>query len=104
MHCTSTAAVGAGIAAITNHMAFSGSPRWMAIAPSALAPRSATLDQARMDTLHCAAGSPRRQGKGKRRPAASYARSEEHTSELQSRRDLVCRLLLEKKKEECSIR
>src|SRR5690349_22182333 len=30
------------------------------------------------------------------RDAAS--RSEEHTSELQSRRDLVCRLLLEKKK------
>src|SRR5438874_8288562 len=30
-------------------------------------------------------------------------RSEEHTSELQSRRDLVCRLLLEKKKIiECS--
>src|SRR5690349_25170583 len=28
----------------------------------------------------------------------NYARSEEHTSELQSRRDLVCRLLLEKKK------
>src|SRR5690349_23646824 len=34
------------------------------------------------------------------RPAAlpCGARSEEHTSELQSRRDLVCRLLLEKKK------
>src|SRR5690349_22860741 len=33
------------------------------------------------------------------RPAGSFpARSEEHTSELQSRRDLVCRLLLEKKK------
>src|SRR5204863_1019718 len=31
------------------------------------------------------------------RPRGS-ARSEEHTSELQSRRDLVCRLLLEKKK------
>src|SRR5690349_9043429 len=31
-------------------------------------------------------------------PAASILRSEEHTSELQSRRDLVCRLLLEKKK------
>src|SRR6266403_6215888 len=31
------------------------------------------------------------------RPALT--RSEEHTSELQSRRDLVCRLLLEKKKE-----
>src|SRR5690349_23749150 len=28
----------------------------------------------------------------------SPVRSEEHTSELQSRRDLVCRLLLEKKK------
>src|SRR5690349_22717810 len=28
----------------------------------------------------------------------SDTRSEEHTSELQSRRDLVCRLLLEKKK------
>src|SRR6266496_4850104 len=27
-----------------------------------------------------------------------WTRSEEHTSELQSRRDLVCRLLLEKKK------
>src|SRR5438874_9821304 len=30
--------------------------------------------------------------------AEVLARSEEHTSELQSRRDLVCRLLLEKKK------
>src|SRR5690349_22798262 len=29
-------------------------------------------------------------------------RSEEHTSELQSRRDLVCRLLLEKKKKHYS--
>src|SRR5690349_23158551 len=29
---------------------------------------------------------------------AQAVRSEEHTSELQSRRDLVCRLLLEKKK------
>src|SRR3712207_9350901 len=36
-----------------------------------------------------------------RRPAgapASWRRSEEHTSELQSRQYLVCRLLLEKKK------
>src|SRR5438874_73447 len=30
--------------------------------------------------------------------ASGAPRSEEHTSELQSRRDLVCRLLLEKKK------
>src|SRR3712207_7962210 len=33
----------------------------------------------------------------------SYARSEEHTSELQSRQYLVCRLLLEKKKSHLSI-
>src|SRR3712207_7934322 len=32
--------------------------------------------------------------------AALVGRSEEHTSELQSRQYLVCRLLLEKKKEE----
>src|SRR3954470_22379706 len=35
-------------------------------------------------------------------PSTSWwhsARSEEHTSELQSRRDLVCRLLLAKKKD-----
>src|SRR6266511_5487235 len=31
-------------------------------------------------------------------PAAWRGRSEEHTSELQSRENLVCRLLLEKKK------
>src|SRR5438874_6318867 len=31
-------------------------------------------------------------------PGGWGKRSEEHTSELQSRRDLVCRLLLEKKK------
>src|SRR5438874_10307497 len=31
-------------------------------------------------------------------PAINAIRSEEHTSELQSRRDIVCRLLLEKKK------
>src|SRR5690349_22821478 len=30
--------------------------------------------------------------------SSATPRSEEHTSELQSRRDLVCRLLLEKKK------
>src|SRR5438874_7195795 len=36
-------------------------------------------------------------GSGSEWPWA-WPRSEEHTSELQSRRDLVCRLLLEKKK------
>src|SRR5438874_9538010 len=33
------------------------------------------------------------------RRTCGWPRSEEHTSELQSRRDLVCRLLLEKKKQ-----
>src|SRR5690349_23364164 len=39
------------------------------------------------------------------RAAASgrAGRSEEHTSELQSRRDLVCRLLLEKKKKKACV-
>src|SRR5699024_12349103 len=37
-------------------------------------------------------------GSTMRRVASSSSRSEEHTSELQSRFDLVCRLLLEKKK------
>src|SRR5690349_25132481 len=45
---------------------------------------------------------PRRQGPGAAPASWPSARcpcrSEEHTSELQSRRDLVCRLLLEKKK------
>src|SRR5262245_66690067 len=35
------------------------------------------------------------------RRAALASRSEEHTSELQSLRQLVCRLLLEKKKDVC---
>src|SRR5204862_7593564 len=35
---------------------------------------------------------------GLSRRKSGRLRSEEHTSELQSRRDLVCRLLLEKKK------
>src|SRR2546421_6354102 len=35
-----------------------------------------------------------------RRFFARFSRSEEHTSELQSRSDLVCRLLLEKKKKQ----
>src|SRR3989475_3651811 len=33
-------------------------------------------------------------------PTRAYARSEEHTSELQSQSNLVCRLLLEKKKKD----
>src|SRR6266536_5917042 len=48
--------------------------------------------------------SPRGNGSRARRPARAQTaspprRSEEHTSELQSRVDLVCRLLLEKHKD-----
>src|SRR5258707_9725618 len=44
--------------------------------------------------LHPAFGS----STGRKPPNAGCKRSEEHTSELQSRQYLVCRLLLEKKK------
>src|SRR5206468_5514664 len=53
------------------------------------APRSGVADRAR-------AGRRARVG-------ARRLRSEEHTSELQSRSDLVCRLLLEKKKQNKTI-
>src|SRR3989440_1614996 len=42
--------------------------------------------------------SPEGRGEKRPRPDREGIRSEEHTSELQSRSDLVCRLLLEKKK------
>src|SRR3712207_8723818 len=52
-----------------------------------------------------AAGASRARGAASRSDGvgAADARSEEHTSELQSRQYLVCRLLLEKKKKETSI-
>src|SRR5690554_7614121 len=45
-------------------------------------------------------GSGRHKGNGRKHPnqECEISRSEEHTSELQSRPHLVCRLLLEKKK------
>src|SRR5206468_12815246 len=43
---------------------------------------------------------PRAGGAPRLPPLRLWARSEEHTSELQSRSDLVCRLLLEKKKQQ----
>src|SRR2546428_14058342 len=51
----------------------------------------------------CCSGRPSPQGpstsrRGCSRTYSRTSRSEEHTSELQSRSDLVCRLLLEKKK------
>src|SRR5690606_39438140 len=57
-------------------------------------PTMATLDSARRRLIASTLSS------GIRSPQASVrpTRSEEHTSELQSRENLVCRLLLEKKK------
>src|SRR5947207_4827140 len=49
------------------------------------------------DPLHGAAGE-RLQRSRRDRVHSDVVRSEEHTSELQSHSDLVCRLLLEKKK------
>src|SRR5690349_23433926 len=46
----------------------------------------------------------RERGADERGEQGMRLRSEEHTSELQSRRDLVCRLLLEKKKHKYSSR
>src|SRR2546421_4752289 len=53
--------------------------------------------------LHEGTGVDDRDEVGRDRPRdadAERGRSEEHTSELQSRSDLVCRLLLEKKKKQ----
>src|SRR3712207_8181928 len=61
-------------------------------------PRAARSD-ARSATARCGSRRTRRSGSTRSTArAASPARSEEHTSELQSRQYLVCRLLLEKKK------
>src|SRR2546422_1921536 len=54
--------------------------------------------------FRCAEGVGRRSRRASssiRNICDAEGRSEEHTSELQSRLHLVCRLLLEKKKKEC---
>src|SRR3712207_8103073 len=64
--------------------ASSAAPLASRAAPSAALPASSAAPRARSAAFPAA-------------PSASRARSEEHTSELQSRQYLVCRLLLEKK-------
>src|SRR5438874_12421324 len=59
-------------------------------------PRSTLFPYTTLFRSRCAG--PNRDGKAGRTARRARPRSEEHTSELQSRRDLVCRLLLEKKK------
>src|SRR5690349_22307875 len=56
---------------------------------STIMARTTTLTLAELELLHAAVLT--------HPDLATPERSEEHTSELQSRRDLVCRLLLEKK-------
>src|SRR6266496_4873745 len=82
--------------------------RWSALARELGMARSWKTVQARprrrrRRAVPCSPLAPRRQAvvsavTRKRTRLPSPPRSEEHTSELQSRRDLVCRLLLEKKK------
>src|SRR5207249_10716409 len=65
-------------------------------------PRSTLFPYTTLFRSHCGRPTPARGAAGQlcgiRAGLASAGRSEEHTSELQSRFDLVCRLLLEKKK------
>src|SRR5438445_10256866 len=49
-------------------------------------------------SCHAAPGGPEPPAAGPAQVGDAWCRSEEHTSELQSRQYLVCRLLLEKKK------
>src|SRR5947207_6631962 len=61
--------------------------------------RSPRHDRQRRTRPRGARGDPQAQGRlADRRGRRRLSRSEEHTSELQSHSDLVCRLLLEKKK------
>src|SRR5699024_12183528 len=62
--------------------------------PSVTAPKSAVEEELMSEKLPYGTTMPT----GEAAPEATAVRSEEHTSELQSRFDLVCRLLLEKKK------
>src|SRR5215471_14270712 len=66
-------------------------------------PRSTLFPYTTLFRSPTKAGSPRT-GAGSALGLPDCRRSEEHTSELQSRRDLVCRLLLEKKKNYASAR
>src|SRR5437868_8160267 len=81
---------------------------WVFFLPERSAPNSTLFPYTTLFRSHHARGGgagARRRGRGGlprgrgRRAGVPAGRSEEHTSELQSRFDLVCRLLLEEKKE-----
>src|SRR5438034_3706559 len=69
------------------------------VARSSFARQMKTLARAGWRTLTLAEFSQRVAHPASRIPHPEFLRSEEHTSELQSHSDLVCRLLLEKKKQ-----
>src|SRR3712207_7268986 len=70
------------------------SPNWQAITPPSDAPPTIAL------SISSASSNPARSAaKSAFVHSPGLKRSEEHTSELQSRQYLVCRLLLEKKKQ-----
>src|SRR5205085_11777453 len=60
--------------------------------------RSSRCTSWEWSTSRSSAAQPRSRRRRSRRSKRSPGRSEEHTSELQSQSNLVCRLLLEKKK------
>src|SRR5687768_17883275 len=62
------------------------------------------FQRARRDRRHPADRARGRRHRALRRAGDRGLRSEEHTSELQSRLHLVCRLLLEKKKQKKNLR
>src|SRR5260221_9777475 len=65
-------------------------------------PRRSTSPRRAAPRRSAKAASSGRSTSARKPISRSWTRSEEHTSELQSHSDLVCRLLLEKKKKEYS--
>src|SRR5699024_12202005 len=74
---------------------------WDTARPGGISDLSAAIRSAgeRIAPLRTQVVSVRRMSRPSRVSSVRWSRSEEHTSELQSRFDLVCRLLLEKQKE-----
>src|SRR2546430_7297340 len=72
-----------------------------AVGPAVIVPRRIRLGRSRLAIRELAVADRRRHRESL---AGDGRRSEEHTSELQSQSNLVCRLLLEKKKPKTTIR
>src|SRR2546427_6290497 len=71
---------------------------WMGVAARILDGMATAPARGKSSAAVCGAASTRFAGTDGDCEPRSFARSEEHTSELQSQSNLVCRLLLEKKK------